>query len=72
MDVNALINWILANKAALLGIVATVYSLLTLIVKMCPTLDEGWLLNLIKFLAAITNRQTNDAAIRETKKQITK
>lgn len=68
MDITVLINWIVGNKVALLGLATALYSLLTLVVKVCPTLDEGWLLNLIKFLALITNRQTDDAAIRAAKK----
>lgn len=72
MDINAILAWITTNKVALLGIAAAIYSVLSLIVKLCPTLDEGWLLNVIKFLAVITNRQTNDKAIRTAKVQPTK
>ena len=43
---------------------ATIYGILTAIVKFVPTLGQGWLLTIIKFLGNITNRQTDDAAIR--------
>ena len=46
-------------------IVAAVYGVLTAIVKFFPTLNKGWLLEVIKFLGNITNRQTNDAAVRK-------
>jgi hypothetical protein len=48
----------------ILEIAAAVYGILTAIVKFVPTLGVGWLLNIIKFLGNITNRQTDDAAIR--------
>ena len=49
-------------------IAAAVYGVLAAIVKFFPTLGKGWLLEIIKFLGNITNRQTDDAAIRETQK----
>lgn len=48
----------------ILGIIAAVYGVLTAIVKFFPTLGKGWVLEIIKFLGNITNRQTDDNAIR--------
>jgi hypothetical protein len=45
-------------------IAAAVYGILALIVKICPTLKKGWLLEIIKILAKITNNQTDDEAAR--------
>lgn len=54
--------------AKILEIIAAVYGVLTAIVKFFPTLGKGWLLEIIKFLGNITNRQTDDAAIRAATK----
>lgn len=48
----------------ILEILAAVYGILTAIVKFCPTLNKGILLEIIKFLGNITNRQTDDEAAR--------
>jgi hypothetical protein len=48
----------------ILEILAAVYGILTAIVKFVPTLGKGWLLEIIKFLGRITNRQTSDSEIR--------
>jgi hypothetical protein len=48
----------------ILEILAAIYGILTAIVKFVPTLGKGWLLEIIKILGNITNRQTDDAAIR--------
>ena len=46
---------------------AAIYGVLTAIVKFVPTIPSKfpWILAIIKFLGNITNRQTNDAAIRK-------
>ena len=54
--------------AKIVEIVAAVYGVLTAIVKFFPTLGKGWLLEIIKFLGNITNRQTDDAAVRAAQK----
>ena len=72
MDISAIVVWIMNHKEAVLGVATAVYTLLSLIVKVCPTLDEGWILNVIKFLALITNRQTDDSGARQAKKQVGK
>jgi hypothetical protein len=48
----------------LLEMLTAIYGILTLIVKFCPTLNQGILLEIIKILGKITNRQTNDDAVR--------
>lgn len=50
----------------ILGIASSVYGILTAVVKFCPTISAKfpWLLEIIKFLGNITNRQTDDAAVR--------
>jgi hypothetical protein len=50
--------------AKIVEIVAAVYGILTAIVKFVPTLGKGWLLEIIKILGKITNRQTDDSEIR--------
>jgi hypothetical protein len=56
------------NIVNLLGWATSIYGVLTAIVKFFPTLGKGWLLEIIKLLGNITNRQTDDAAIRAAKK----
>lgn len=48
-------------------LILSLYGFLAAIVKFCPTLNEGWLLTIIKFIGKISNRQTDDAAIRTAK-----
>jgi len=46
-------------------IALAVYGLLTVIVKICPTLNKNNIfLGIIKILGKLTNRQTDDGAIR--------
>lgn len=52
----------------ILEILAAIYGILAAIVKFVPTLGKGWLLEIIKFLGNITNRQTDDAAARAAQK----
>ena len=68
MSIPAIVAWVVANWATILGILAALYGFLTAVVKLVPTLNEGWLLAIIQFLGKITNRQTNDAAIRAARK----
>lgn len=49
---------------ASLKLLLAVYGLLTAIVKFCPTLEKGILLDIIKLLGKLTNRQTDDDAVR--------
>lgn len=53
-------------------IAAAVYGVLAAIVKFFPTLNKGWLLEIIKFLGNITNRQTPDSEIRAAQEKLTK
>lgn len=55
---------IMINWTNILLVLSAVYGLLAAIVKVCPTLNDGWLLKIIKFLGKITNNQTDDAAVR--------
>ena len=52
--------------AKILEIAAAVYGVLAAIVKFFPTIPAKlpWLVAIIKFLGNITNRQTDDGAIR--------
>ena len=53
----------------LLQILITIYGVLTLIVKLTPTLPaDHWLLSIIKILGKITNRQVDDAEKRNNLK----
>lgn len=61
--------WIHANWAGILVILSALYGLLAAIVKVCPTLDRGLLLEIIKVLAKITNNQTADEEIRAAQEQ---
>ena len=54
MDIAKLLEW-----------AAAAFGVLTAIVKFVPTLGKGWLLEIIKLLGNITNRQTDDAAVRK-------
>jgi hypothetical protein len=54
------------DLAKLIEIAVFVYGVLALVVKVFPTVPAKypWLLEIIKFLGNVTNRQTDDAAIR--------
>jgi ABC-type amino acid transport system permease subunit len=59
------ITWIFSNMPTVLQILAAIYGLLTLIVKLCPTLSNNHpLLWIIKLLGKITNSQVDHAAER--------
>jgi hypothetical protein len=56
--------------AKILEYAAAVFGVLTAIVKFFPTVPAKWpwVLTIIQFLGNVTNRQTDDAAIRATQK----
>ena len=52
--------------AKLMQIAVFIYGVLALVVKVFPTVPSKypWLLTIIKILGNVTNRQTDDAAVR--------
>ena len=63
--IAALCTTIITNWSSILIILGFVYGALAAIVKFCPTLSSShFLLGVIKFLGKITNRTTDDNAIR--------
>ena len=56
---NFTVNWIEFGQLAL-----AVYGLMTALVKFAPTLNKGIMLDIIKLLGNLTNRQTDDAEVR--------
>jgi hypothetical protein len=70
MDIVGTIHKIQAHIPDILVILSALYGLLAAIVKACPTLATNhWLLPIIKFLAKLTNNQTNDEAVRTALEQ---
>ena len=71
MNIAAIIAWVIAHWGPILQVLLVVYGALAALVKLFPTLpDTGvWavLLWIVKILGKITNRQTNDAAVRAAK-----
>ena len=67
MNIIGILGWILRNGVNILTVLSAVFGLLTAIVKVCPTLNNGWLLNIIKLIGNITNRQTDDNTIRASR-----
>lgn len=45
-------------------VIIALYGFCAALVKFLPTLNKGWFLNVVRFLGRITNRQTDDNAIR--------
>ena len=72
MNIAAIIAWVTANWQQVLGILAAIYGVMALIVKLCPTIpDKGiWhiFLVIVKWLGKLTNNQTDDKAVRATMK----
>lgn len=71
MNFIAIIQLLASNWQNIVAVLAAIYGLLTAIVKFFPTLPEtSWILKIIKFLGKITNRQTDDNAVRSALAQI--
>lgn len=72
MDISAIVAWFVANWASVLQILAAIYGLLALIVKLFPTIPDtgAWavVLWVVKMLGKLTNRQVDDDAIRQAGK----
>ena len=65
---QSIITWVTVNWQSVLGILAAIYGVLALIVKICPTIpDKGiWhiFLVIVKLLGKLTNNQTEDDKVR--------